>query len=141
MSRIGEAWAGWQPGKAVLCWSCIATAVATIVVGFSWGGWVTGGTARSMAESTAQSARHELASALCVERFMRADDAVIQLTSLKEMPSFRQSSFIREGSWAVMPDGGQAPYQVASACAATLAALELPATDAAEDSTPEVIVQ
>jgi len=32
-----------------LVWACVATAVATMIIGFSWGGWVTGGTSRAAA--------------------------------------------------------------------------------------------
>ena len=37
----------YQPTKSTLAWACIATALATMIIGFSWGGWVTGGTSRS----------------------------------------------------------------------------------------------
>ena len=47
---------GYRATKATLFWSCAACIVATVVVGFTWGGWVTGGTARSMAQNAAESA-------------------------------------------------------------------------------------
>ena len=139
MSRIGDRWAGWQPTKATLFWSCAASVVATMIIGFSWGGWTTGGSAREMADDAAASARHQLAAAICVDRFMRAPDAGIQLTALKDLSSYRQSSFIRDGVWAVMPDKKDAAYEVANQCAASLAALKPPAT--AEAAAPTVVAQ
>ena len=50
----GESKGGWgdyRPSKATWFWSCVACVVATMVIGFTWGGWVTGGTAD---EQTAQ---------------------------------------------------------------------------------------
>ena len=53
----------YQPSKAVLFWACVGSAILAMVVGFSWGwvtswgGWVTGGTARAMAEESAAQAR------------------------------------------------------------------------------------
>ena len=131
MSRIGQGWAAWQPTKAMLVWSCLGSVVATMVVGFTWGNWSTGGSAREMAADAATASRQELAAAICTERFMASPDAGAQLTALHELSSYRQSSFIREGTWAVMPDGGSPDYQVASQCAATLATHEVPASTAA----------
>ncbi len=36
--------------------SAIAGAIALAIIGFSWGGWVTGGTAQEMAEKKAENA-------------------------------------------------------------------------------------
>ena len=62
-------WENYQPSKSMLFGACVATAIATMVIGFSWGGWVTGGTSRGMASTAADTARDELASTICVERF------------------------------------------------------------------------
>ena len=48
---IRQRWDDLQPSKTMLVWSCIGSVVVALVVGFTWGGWVTGGTARGMAES------------------------------------------------------------------------------------------
>ena len=66
---INQRWQGYRPTKTLLFWSCAGCAVATIIVGFAWGGWVTGGTARTMAEDAASSGRAQLAAAICVDRF------------------------------------------------------------------------
>src|SRR5689334_1097416 len=46
---LARRWEDYQPGKSTLFWACAATVIATLIVGFNWGGWVTGGTSRSLA--------------------------------------------------------------------------------------------
>jgi hypothetical protein len=136
MSGLSNRWAGWQPTKATLFWSCAASVVATMIIGFTWGGWTTGGSAREMADDAAAGARHQLAAAICVDRFMKAPDVGVQLTALQDLSSYRQSSFIRDGSWALMPDKKDVAYEAANQCAAALAALKpVPTTEAAVPAT------
>ena len=35
----------YRASKAVLFWACAGSALVATIVGFSWGGWTTGGTA------------------------------------------------------------------------------------------------
>lgn len=70
-TSITQQFDSYKPSKAILVWACAATAAATMIVGFNWGGWVTGGTSRTAAAAAADIARGELASAICVERFKR----------------------------------------------------------------------
>jgi hypothetical protein len=44
-----QRWNEAQPTKAVLFWSVVAAVILTMIVGFNWGGWVTGGTAQTKA--------------------------------------------------------------------------------------------
>ena len=53
---VGQRWSEARPTKTLLFWSCVASMVLTMIVGFSWGGWVTGGTARQTAETMASDA-------------------------------------------------------------------------------------
>ena len=69
---LAQRWEDYQPTKSMLAWACVATAVATMIIGFSWGGWVTGGTSRTMATTAGDAARAELASVICVEQFKAA---------------------------------------------------------------------
>ncbi|MDH3771989.1 MAG: hypothetical protein OET79_13520, partial [Nitrospirota bacterium] len=69
----------YRASKAVLFWACAGSVIVATVVGFSWGGWVTGGSARGMAEDSAALARQELAAVVCIDRFMAAPDVGVQL--------------------------------------------------------------
>ena len=58
---LGARWRAYRPSKAVYVWSCIAAVAATMVIGFTWGGWVTGATAADRAKQAAQVAEAQLA--------------------------------------------------------------------------------
>lgn len=120
---MSQRWDDYQPTKSVLVWSCIGAAVAAIVVGFSWGGWVTGGTSQTMAKAAGDTARGELASAICVERFNAAPDSAANLAEFKAITdSYKKRQFVEAGGWATMP-GQTTPDRLgAQACATALAA-------------------
>jgi hypothetical protein len=93
----------YQASKAVLFWACAGSVIVATVVGFHWGGWVTGGSAQKMAEESAAQARQELAAIVCVDRFMAAPDAGVKLAALKEITSsYAQSKFVEDGGWAII---------------------------------------
>ena len=91
LSRRLEAY---RPTKAIWFWSCAACCVATIVVGFAWGGWMTGGTATRMASEAADGARAQLAAASCVIRFDHGPDVLTQLAALKKAESYQRDDMI-----------------------------------------------
>jgi hypothetical protein len=126
----------YQASKAVLFWACAGSVIAATVVGFSWGGWVTGGSAQEMAEESAAQARQELAAVVCVDRFMAAPDAGVQLTALQEITSSSaQGKFVQDGGWAtIVPASSPTDYKAraddrkaAGLCAEELAKREIPA--------------
>jgi hypothetical protein len=130
---IQQRWSDLQPSKTMLFWSCAGSVVVALVVGFTWGGWVTGGTAQKMATAYGDTSRYELASVICVERFLAAPDARAQLTALKAIDSsYRQRQFIEEGGWATMPSRDKAARQTADLCAKVLSNLETEEASAAE---------
>jgi pimeloyl-ACP methyl ester carboxylesterase len=139
----------YQASKTVLFWACAGSVIAAIVVGFSWGGWVTGGTAQEMAEDSAAQARQQLAAVVCVDRFMAAPDAGIQLTALREMTSPRaQGKFVEDGGWAmIVPASSPTDYEAradhreaAVLCAEELAKREMATTGKAAQIGAEAVV-
>jgi hypothetical protein len=123
---LGQRWEASRPTKTLAFWSCAGCAVATIVVGFTWGGWTTGGTARSTAQDAALSSRNELAAAVCVDRFKAAADSPAQLVALKALGGWDRGSFVEKGGWAAMPDKVEPSNGTARLCGEKLAALEVP---------------
>ena len=100
----------YRASKTALFWACAGSVVVATIVGFSWGGWVTGGSAQEMAEKSAAQARQELAAVVCVDRFMAAPDAGVQLTALQEIESpYEQSKFVADGGWAIIVPAAAAP--------------------------------
>ena len=76
---LSRRWEAYRPTKGVWLWTGAGCIVSTIVVGFAWGGWVTGGTATRMASDAADGARAQLAAMVCVAGFNHGPDAVAQL--------------------------------------------------------------
>ena len=125
----------YRASKTALFWSCAGCVVVATVVGFTWGGWTTGGSAQDMADKAAAQARQELAAVVCVDRFMAAPDAGVQLTALQEITSsYAQSKFVEEGGWATIVPASSTTDSKARAddrkaaglCAAELAKREIP---------------
>jgi hypothetical protein len=113
-------WEAYQPSKAIWFWSCAACIVATIVVGFAWGGWVTGGTAARMAVEAADGGRAQLAAAACVVRFDQGPDAVAQLAALKKADSYDRGDMISKNGWVTMPGDATPVSGAADICAEKL---------------------
>ena len=101
-----------------------AGAIATIVIGFYWGGWVTGGTAKEMAQKSANSAVVTALAPICVDKFQHAADAPANMTELKKVASWQQGSFVEKGGWATMPGTTSPDSAVARACADMLTNLK-----------------
>ena len=121
--------------KSTLMWSSAGSVVVALVVGFTFGGWVTGSTARDMVTSAGEEGRFDLASAICVERFMSQSDVNERLTELQDIGStFRQRQFIEAGDWAVMPGAESATRQAADLCARVLASLDIEEFDTLQEA-------
>ena len=69
--------------KPVL-WGVVGGAIAMAIVGFTWGGWVTGGTAEAAASQRASSAVVVALAPICVEKFQHATDVPTNLAALKK---------------------------------------------------------
>lgn len=140
MSGIRETVANYHPSKAVLFWSCAGTAVATMIIGFTWGGWVTGGSAVEMAEAQAEEARASLAADICVERFLASPEVRTNLAALKEESSYSQDNVISDAGWTTFADREDPVDGAAQLCAEQLAEVELPEVSepvAMESDAPE----
>ncbi len=123
---LSQRWDELQPSKTMLAWACAGSIAATLVVGFSWGGWVTGGTAQDMAAKVGDEARGQLASVVCAESFMASPDAAVQLAALKEIDSsYQQRQFVEKGGWAVMPGEDSSDRRGVDLCAKVLADREI----------------
>jgi alpha/beta superfamily hydrolase len=102
-------------------WGAVAGALALAILGFSWGGWVTGGSAETLATSRAATAVVAALTPICVEKFQEAADSSANLTELKKATYVSdQSKFVEKGGWATMPGSTEPNSAVARACAESL---------------------
>ncbi|PTW99420.1 hypothetical protein [Pararhodobacter aggregans] len=105
-------------------------AVAVAVLGFTWGGWVTGGTAHDQAMALS---RNEVAAAMvpvCLGMAERDPDRLETLATIRAATSYRRRDALMATGWATMP-GTEAPNRdVAQACLAALEVDAMPETPA-----------
>jgi hypothetical protein len=96
-------------------WGAIGGAVAAMIIGFVWGGWVTGGTAGKMETASAEAAVVLAFTPLCVAKAQQQPD---QLALLKAESSYNRGDFVIKAGWV---DNVSDKYRsaVAKACAST----------------------
>jgi hypothetical protein len=95
--------------------------VASMVIGFSWGGWMTGGTANKLAADQADTAVMAALTPVCVEKFMQNSDAKANLAILQKISTnWEQGQYLEKGGWATRPGATSSDYQLARACAEKL---------------------
>jgi hypothetical protein len=99
-------------------------AVATLAIGFGWGGWMLGSSAKTLADSTANSAVVAAIAPICVGQFQRSAEAANNLTALKKTDAWQQATFVEKGGWAMMPGRKAVDSGVPQACAAILSSLK-----------------
>jgi hypothetical protein len=114
----------WYQGESLkqLLQGAALGAFATLGIGFSWGGWMLGSTAKTLADNTANSAVVAAIAPICVDQFQRSADASDNLTALKKTDSWQQAAYVEKGGWATMPGSKAADSGVSQACAAILSA-------------------
>jgi hypothetical protein len=88
-------------------------AIATLFVGFFWGGWVTGTTAKSMASAAETNGQMSVLVPLCVAQFMATDGAVAKI---KVAQQYNHDDVVREFVTKVADT--PMDYSFARACAA-----------------------
>ena len=93
-------------------WGLIFGAVITMIIGFAWGGWTTGGTSRQRTEGAVLATR----AAICVAQFIKDPNYKEKLKELKALDSYERSTFIEKGGWDKMPGEQTASFTVSRAC-------------------------
>lgn len=100
--------------------ACGAAALA--IVGFNWGGWVTGGTARAMASDQSRTDVVTALSLICVDQSKRDPQLAERVTALKAASSWTRGDLVMKNGWATMPGTTAGNSQVAKDCAEKLSA-------------------
>lgn len=96
-------------------------AVATLVIGFNWGGWQLGSTSRENVETASQTATVAALAPICAEKFERAASANDGLvTELGALNSWDRDSHLIKAGWVTFAGGEQPDDNVAEACASLL---------------------
>ena len=102
-------------------WGAAAGALALAIVGFTWGGWLSGASAERMAGARADAATVAALTPICVTQFRAGAKAKASLAALNAANSWEQADYVRNGGWATMPGAkGEPSREVAAACAEAL---------------------
>ena len=102
--------------------------VALAIVGFGWGGWVTGGTARKDAAVAAHDAVVVALAPICADRFRAQGDAPAKIAELAKASSWERGNLVEKSGYATMPGAKTTDSDVARACADLLAVTATPKT-------------
>jgi hypothetical protein len=117
---ITQRWNEFQPTKVSVFWSWVAFVALTMIIGFNLGGWVTGGTAQSMAQQSAENAVVGRLAPICVIQFGQGSGKDQRLEALKKTDNWQRGEYVEKQGWATMPGEEKPDRKVAEACARLL---------------------
>jgi hypothetical protein len=105
-------------------YGAVGGAIALAIVGFTWGGWVTAGTAQKLANTASTAAVTEAMTPYCLEMAKNDPQAATVLTELKTAKGYNGRLVIEKAGWAT-PVGADKPNSaLATACQKALAESE-----------------
>ena len=114
---LGQRWTEARPTKTAVFWACVGCIVATLIVGFTWGGWVRGATAKSMVRRWRRkrwpSAWHPCGRRRSAEAPGRTEDQGAE----RDMSSYERGEYVKAQGWAKMPGDTDTDAKVAEQCA------------------------
>jgi len=97
----------WPTAKEVLmaipaqataaAWGAVGGAIAAMIIGFVWGGWVTGNTSEKAAGGAAQTAVVQAFVPVCVTKAEQQPDRLIALKN--ESSSYARSEMVFKAGW------------------------------------------
>jgi hypothetical protein len=99
----------------------VVGAIATLVIGFNWGGWQLGGTVDKRVEAASQTAMVAALAPICAKKFEQAADADKgMVVELNEIDSWLRNRHLIKAGWATFPGGAEPNNNVAKTCATLL---------------------
>lgn len=88
--------------------------------GFTWGGWVTGGTAHDRAMAMSRDDVVAAMAPVCLDMAQTDPDRAAQLAAIRDTQTYQRRNALMEAGWATVP-GAEAPDRdIAQACLASL---------------------
>ena len=97
-------------------YGALTGAVFVGVVGFSWGGWMTGSGANKMASEMAQD---EVIAALlpfCLDMSRTDNERMAKLATIREATTYKRRDAVMEAGWATVPGSDGPNRDLAKAC-------------------------
>jgi hypothetical protein len=103
-------------------WGAVAGAIATLILGFYFGGWHTPGSAEQLANERSEKKVIAALAPFCVDRFRKSADAAQSAELLKFTTDYERGSFLEKGGWTTLPGSTETNWAVGRACGDLLAA-------------------
>ncbi len=97
-------------------WSAIGGAIVLAIIGFNWGGWVSGVTAREMAEEMAADAVVDRLTLICVAQFTQDPEQAQKINELKKKDFWNRQKYVEKQGWATILGETKPDSKVADAC-------------------------
>lgn len=95
--------------------------IATLIVGFNWGGWELGSTVEEKVSAASETALVTALAPICADKFQVAAKANLDLIAeFKEVKSWERDSYLEKAGWTTFPGGAEPDSAVADACATLL---------------------
>jgi hypothetical protein len=101
-------------------YGAVAGALVVGIVGFSWGGWVTGGTAHDRATAMSHDDVVAAMVPVCLEKAQNDPDRTAKLTVIRDARTYQRRQALMETGWATMPGAENPDRDIAQACLASL---------------------
>jgi hypothetical protein len=117
LTDIRQRWDQAKLKKSIVFWIVIGAVLLPLFLGFGRGGWMTAGSAVSMAEKSAQVAVAERLTSICVAQFGADSQQAQKLEELQGISSSsKRITFVKEQGWATMPGETDPDTNIAREC-------------------------
>lgn len=97
-------------------YGAVVGAVVVGVVGFSWGGWVTGSSADKMASAMAHETKLSALVPVCLDIARTDTDRAEKLETIKAAATYRRRDAVMRAGWATVPGAESPDRDLAEAC-------------------------
>ncbi len=104
-------------------WGFIIGAIVAMIIGFTWGGWITSSTSQQITKEAVSASQIASQAAICVTQFVNDPKYTENLAAVQKLDSWDRQQFIEKGGWDKMPGQKEALAGVAEACGKGLEAL------------------
>ena len=100
-----------------------AGVIATWIIGFNWGGWVTGGTAQQMVSEQVKADVAKVLVPICLEQARKDPERQKKLAAMEKEESYgsARGELMQASGWATMPGSTKADPAIEEACLQELA--------------------
>ncbi len=94
----------------------VGGAIVVMIIGFAWGGWVTGGSSQEMVTEAVA----DRLVPICVGQFNQDSEKEQKLAAMKKEDSWERGEYVAKQGWATVPGDEKPDSELASTCAAIL---------------------